>query len=207
MVVFYHAAKGGSKGLIRGSPFPVSHQSCWGEAWGSPSAATGAGGHHLRHSIPRGPWSHHLRSTCSKALRPGSSWGLPGTPVPAEIPTRLAQGHRGSQATITPQARALASFRVPFGIAQVPGLSGRLGSAQVGGRAGLGQEELAGGSGFRRLSTCRRELPRMIQALSPAPQCATSSALELQGGDVLPGPGEMGWEDIRPGAIRVSSPS
>lgn len=45
VVVFYHAVKGGSAGLIRGSPFPISHRSGSGEAQSSPGAAAGAGEH------------------------------------------------------------------------------------------------------------------------------------------------------------------
>lgn len=89
VVVFYHTAKGGRAGLIWGSPFPVSHQS----SWGSPNAATRAGGHSPYHSIPRGPWSCPLMSTHGKVPGWRSAQGLPVAPFHAEIPTRLAQGH------------------------------------------------------------------------------------------------------------------
>lgn len=38
-----------------------------------------------------------------------SAQGLPVTPIPVEIPTRLAQGHCDTQATISPQGPASTS--------------------------------------------------------------------------------------------------
>lgn len=106
VVVFYHTAKGGSTGFIWGSLFPVSCRS----SWASPNAATGARGHSLCRSIPRGPWSCPLMSTHSKVPGWRSAQGLPVAPIPAEIRTRLAPGHCETQATISPQGPASASF-------------------------------------------------------------------------------------------------
>lgn len=43
VVVFYHAAEGGSTALIQGSPFLTSHWRCWREAWDIPSATASLG--------------------------------------------------------------------------------------------------------------------------------------------------------------------
>lgn len=181
VVVFYHAAEGRNR-IISGLPATHLLPELLGGSLGQLQCTTGSWG---TSPLPQHPlwglWSHHFRLTCSKAqwwwglLRaflgllslqkspPGTLWGSGH-----HLPTRSSLGITGSPFGHCPNAGAEWEAGVRSGRRQ-----GRIRMRGAGRRL----------RGFRRLSTRRRELPGLIQALRPAPQHAVSSALELQAGD------------------------